>query len=47
MIEPVGHDSRQPAFSQCLQTSDENAHVIRLGALPPAPIDVSPSTNFT
>src|SRR5688500_8844428 len=47
MIEPVGHDSRQPALSQCLQTSDENAHDIRLGALPPEPIDVSPSTNFT
>ena len=26
-IEPVGHASRQPAFSQCLQTSDENSHV--------------------
>src|SRR4028119_482430 len=47
MIEPVGHDSRQPAFSQCLQTSDENAHDISSGIIPPAPIDVSPSTNFT
>src|SRR5262245_1072998 len=25
-IEPVGHASRQPAFSQCLQTSDEKSH---------------------
>src|SRR5688572_28278232 len=47
MIDPVGHDSRQPAFSQCLQTSEENAHDIKLGAFPPEPISVSPSTNFT
>src|SRR5215212_1607704 len=46
-IEPVGHDSRQPAFSQCLQTSEENAHDISSGSIPPAPIVVSPSTNFT
>src|SRR6476620_1001108 len=25
-IAPVGHASRQPACSQCLQTSDENSH---------------------
>src|SRR5687767_2359573 len=25
-IEPVGHASRQPAFSQCLQTSEEKSH---------------------
>src|SRR5215212_2764295 len=47
MIEPVGHASRQPAFSQCLQTSDENSHVTRCGALPPEPISGSRSTNFT
>src|SRR5437763_6925325 len=47
MIEPVGHDSRQPAFSQCLQTSDENSHVIPSGAFPPRPISGCRSTNFT
>src|SRR6266849_4145836 len=46
-IEPVGHASRHPAFSQCLQTSDENSHERRSGALPPRPILVSRSTNFT
>src|SRR5438445_5841680 len=46
-IDPVGHASRHPAFSQCLQTSDENCHVMRSGVLPPAPIDASCSTNFT
>src|ERR1051325_3834699 len=46
-IDPVGHDSRQPAFSQCLQTSDENSHVTRSGALPPFPISGVRSTNFT
>src|SRR6476659_11345109 len=47
MIDPVGHASRQPAFSQCLQTSDENSHVICPGACPPRPIDGLPSTNLT
>src|ERR1041385_1264423 len=47
MIEPVGHDSRQPAFTQCLQTSDENSHAIRSGALPPRPVCGSRSTNLT
>ena len=26
MIAPVGHASMQPAFVQCLQTSDMNSH---------------------
>ena len=30
-IDPVGHASRQPAFPQCLQTSEENSQVIRSG----------------
>src|SRR5437868_6503211 len=47
MIEPVGHDSRQPAFSQCLQTSEENSHTIRSGALPPRPVCGVRSTNLT
>src|SRR5262249_15226445 len=47
MIEPVGHDSRHPAFSQCLQTSDENSHAILSGALPPRPTCGVRSTNFT
>src|SRR5437763_16680426 len=47
MIEPVGHDSRHPAFSQCLQTSDENSHVIPCGAFPPRPISGCRSTNLT
>src|SRR5690349_5788211 len=47
LIERVGQASRQPATSQCLQTSDENCHVMTCGALPPAPICVSCSTNFT
>src|SRR5690242_17502310 len=46
-IDPVGHDSRQPAFSQCLQTSDENCHVACSGELPPTPIVTAFSTNFT
>src|SRR5436190_18317432 len=46
-IEPVGHASRQPAFSQCLQTSDEKAHAARVGALPPWPACGWPSTNLT
>src|ERR1043165_6074258 len=47
MIEPVGHASRHPACSQCLQTSDENSHVIASDALPPRPTAGSSSTNFT
>src|SRR5947208_8077950 len=47
MIEPVGQASRHPAFSQCLQTSDENSHAIVSGALPPRPIRGVRSTNFT
>src|SRR5438045_6828720 len=46
-IDPVGQASRQPALSQCLQTSEENAHVMWSGALPPVPMEVSCSTNFT
>src|SRR5437762_13547033 len=46
-MEPVGHASRQPAFSQCLQTSEENSHVIPPGALPPRPNTGSRSTNLT
>src|SRR3569832_1442761 len=54
-IAPVGHASRQPATSQCLQTSDEKLHVAPSGALPPNPgagPDNPPgplpsSTNFT
>src|SRR5437016_5339030 len=46
-IEPVGHASRQPAFSQCLQTSEENSHVIASAALPPRPNCGSRSTNLT
>src|SRR5947207_15518727 len=46
-IDPVGHDSRQPAFSQCLQTSELNSHAIRSGALPPRPISGLSSTNLT
>src|SRR3954471_21945553 len=32
MIAPVGHASMQPAFVQCLQTSDMNSHESRGGA---------------
>src|SRR3954453_19375273 len=46
-IEPVGHDSRHPAFPQCRQTSDENSHVTCSLALPPPPARASRSTNFT
>src|SRR5581483_3400155 len=46
-MEPVGQASRHPAFSQCLQTSDENSHVTCDGELPPCPACGSPSTNFT
>src|SRR3954470_23391627 len=46
-IEPVGHASRQPAFPQCLQTSDENSHVIRSAELPPHPACGCRSTNLT
>src|SRR4051794_30636450 len=46
-MEPVGHASRQPATSQCLQTSDENSHDSTSGALPPMPATVVFSTNFT
>src|SRR6266581_8035564 len=46
-MEPVGHASMQPAFSQCLQTSEENSHVMASGALPPRPNTGSRSTNFT
>src|SRR3954447_24889719 len=47
MIEPVGQASRHPAFSQCLQTSEENSQAIRSGALPPRPISGVRSTNLT
>src|SRR5687768_5439385 len=47
MIEPVGQASRHPACSQCLQTSEENCHDIRSGLLPPAPMVVPLSMNFT
>src|ERR1043166_1228042 len=46
-IDPVGHASRQPARSQCLQTSDAKAHEICDGSLPPAPTHGCRSTNFT
>src|SRR5579872_2706260 len=47
MIAPVGQASRHPAFSQCLQTSEENSQDISPGAFPPRPASISPSTNFT
>src|ERR1043165_8866045 len=47
MMEPVGHASRHPACSQCLQTSEENSHVRASAALPPRPMRGSLSTNFT
>src|SRR5512134_2797458 len=40
-IDPVGHASRHPAFSQCLQTSEEKSQ--RKGLVPSAGL----STNFT
>src|SRR5581483_2213953 len=46
-IEPVGQASRQPAFSQCLHTSDKNAHESRSGEFPPCAGCGSPSTNCT
>src|SRR3954469_1289010 len=46
-IDPVGHASRQPARSQCLQTSDENSHETCPPELPPTPNAVVISTNFT
>src|SRR5512135_1122236 len=46
-IDPVGHASRHPATSQCLQTSDENSHDITSGAFPPNPAAAVFSTNFT
>src|SRR4051794_542416 len=46
-IDPVGHASRQPARSQCLQTSDENSHETCPPELPPTPKAVVISTNFT
>src|ERR671937_545664 len=42
-IEPVGQASRQPACSQCLQTSDEKSH-LKAGEAPPA---IVRSMNFT
>src|SRR5689334_13594506 len=47
MIDPVGHASRHPATSQCLQTSEENSHAVASGAFPPRPTCGAPSTNFT
>src|SRR3954454_7833994 len=47
MIEPVGQASRHPAFSQCLQTSEETSQAIRSGALPPRPTSGVRSTNLT
>src|SRR5947209_13195689 len=44
---PVGHASRQPATSQCLQSSEENSHDSLCGSLPPMPGSGVPSTNFT
>src|SRR5579872_4239997 len=46
-IEPVGQASRHPACSQCLQTSDENAHEACSPAFPPRPGTGDCSTNFT
>src|SRR5205823_9667740 len=46
-IAPVGQASRHPAFSQCLQTSDEKDHEFISGALPPKPGSGVCSTNFT
>src|ERR1700688_3269390 len=46
-MAPVGQASRHPAFSQCLQTSDENDHEFISGALPPNPGSGLCSTNFT
>src|SRR5579859_945146 len=46
-IDPVGHASRQPASSQCLQTSEEKVHEVGSAALPPKPGTGGCSTNFT
>src|SRR5918994_4508688 len=52
-IEPVGHASRHPAFSQCLQTSEEKSHRNALLAYPAsadataAGRSIARSTNFT
>src|SRR5215472_9518590 len=46
-IAPVGQASRQPAFSQCLHTSEENDHEFSSGALPPNPGSGACSTNLT
>src|SRR5215472_5120168 len=46
-MAPVGHASRHPATSQCLQTSEENSHEMPSPAFPPNPGRGSPSTNFT
>src|SRR5215469_2681025 len=46
-IEPVGQASRQPAFSQCLHTSEENVQDVCSPRLPPIPGTGVCSTNFT
>src|SRR5512145_3510177 len=52
-MDPVGHASRQPAFSQCLQTSDEKSQrkaLLRYPASPDATAastSIARSTNFT
>src|SRR5262249_41803566 len=43
-IDPVGQASRQPACSQCLQTSETNDHDTCSPELPPTPNAVSIST---
>src|SRR5947208_6356324 len=46
-IAPVGQASRHPAFSQCLQTSEENDHEFSSAAFPPNPGSGAFSTNLT
>src|SRR3954469_8932317 len=46
-IAPVGHASRHPATSQCLQTSEENVQDGDSGEFAPKPGSGSLSTNFT
>src|SRR5436853_4276747 len=46
-MAPVGHASRHPAFSQCLQTSEENDHEFSSAAFPPKPGSGAFSTNLT
>src|SRR5918996_5920250 len=52
-MAPVGHASRQPACSQCLQTSDRKSHPKGFSCPPPiGPVSCVPSfrsisTNFT